>query len=203
MIANLARSRTPFAKVFRKSERGRCPRAGGYGPSPGGSGIMSAALRPAREVLTGLGQAKAGNARQTTSQEAWPELRLGVTFKSPWREPRWNGRQASAPRKAEPQPDGAEVVAQRLPAFASFCSGTKGRRQRSAPSHGEGTGFFENGETATRAQIAPRERDRLSAPAFRGAGKKGKMLTDLRQDDQHRRSRSPHRRCASRTGRRA
>src|SRR5579863_686457 len=28
-------------------------------------------LRSAREVLTGLGQAKAGNARQTASQEAW------------------------------------------------------------------------------------------------------------------------------------
>jgi hypothetical protein len=35
------------------------------------------ALRPAREVLTGLGQAPAGNARQTTSQEAWLEPRLG------------------------------------------------------------------------------------------------------------------------------
>ncbi len=35
------------------------------------------ALRPAREVLAGLGQAKAGNTGQTASQETWPELRLG------------------------------------------------------------------------------------------------------------------------------
>src|ERR1700691_5944659 len=54
---HLAHQRTPFAKVFRKAERVRCPRAGRYGLLPGGLGIILPALRPAREVLhwTGTG----------------------------------------------------------------------------------------------------------------------------------------------------
>src|ERR1700685_1916769 len=41
-MPNPAHSRTPFAKVFGNAERVRWPRAGGYGPSPAGSGLMPA-----------------------------------------------------------------------------------------------------------------------------------------------------------------
>jgi hypothetical protein len=47
-------------RVLPKAERVRCPRAGGYGPFPGGLGIILPALGPAREVLhwTGTGAAR-------------------------------------------------------------------------------------------------------------------------------------------------
>ena len=47
-------------RVLPKAERVRCPRAGGYGPFPGGLGIIPPALGPAREVLhwTGTGAAR-------------------------------------------------------------------------------------------------------------------------------------------------
>jgi len=51
-------------RVLPKAERVRCPRAGRYGPFPGGLGIILPALGPAREVLhwTGTGYG-AGNTR--------------------------------------------------------------------------------------------------------------------------------------------
>ena len=55
-------------------ERVRCPRAAASSASlPGGSGIIPPALRPACEVLTGLGQAKVGNtgADRVPGSMAW------------------------------------------------------------------------------------------------------------------------------------
>src|SRR6202034_1584452 len=58
-----AHSRTPFAKVFGNAERVRWPRREDTArPRPARASCLPI-LRSAREVLTGLGQAKAGNTR--------------------------------------------------------------------------------------------------------------------------------------------
>jgi hypothetical protein len=82
---------TPSAEGTHESGAGAVLRAGRYGPLPDGSGIILPALRPAREVLAGLGQVRprchdaeeprAAPPRKGTdgphaparSQEAWPD----------------------------------------------------------------------------------------------------------------------------------
>ena len=158
----------------------RCPRAGRYGPSPGGLGISLPALGPVREVLTGLGQAGAGNARggacetrpgwrsigsqaPAKSQEAWPGLSLGDQL-SPWREPRWNaGRRARSAERA-PQRRLRRLSASAgvpLPFLFSFCRSV-GRRDKQSPERWE-TGA-EVQELAGRIKKSRRGNDELFSP---------------------------------------
>ena len=86
-------------RYFRETERVRS-RGCGHTPAPGRRrASCPPALRPACKVLTGLGQAKAGNARSDRVPRK-PGLTLSHwRRKSLWREPRWNaGKQAGALR---------------------------------------------------------------------------------------------------------
>ena len=123
-------------------------------------------LRPVREVLTGLGQVIAGNARSAASQEAWPELRLGRR-KSPWREPRWNAdrRAGTVARRRTARCGGCyNSACRRSASFLLRCRG----KMRKGPAFA-GAELDRMDWTARAAEIAARERECFAtSPRVRG-----------------------------------
>ena len=93
-------------------------------------GINPLALRLGRELLAGLGQAGAGNARSkdrslsATSQEAWPEAESLAMRDSLGREPWWNADRCAPPRwAARPWPaprHNTDCVCRRFASDISF-----------------------------------------------------------------------------------
>ena len=109
-LLSSARELAPYRVAFpltrvpiSTAERVRRPRAEGYGPLPGGSGIM-----PAGTTTGARGASLQENRRRVrlcpllpaAFREAWPEAEPSGR-KSRWREPSWN-----AGRRARPQAEG-------------------------------------------------------------------------------------------------